>query len=60
MIQGEFGGFAEADDAGDVFGAGAALALVGSAEEERLELGAATDEEGADSLAERTSCGRRW
>ena len=48
--EGEFGGFAEADDSGDVFGAGAALAFVGAAEEERLDLGSAADVEGADSL----------
>ena len=48
--QGEFGGFAEADDSGDVFGTGAALAFVGAAEEERLDLGSAADVEGSDSL----------
>jgi len=47
---GDLAGLAEADDAGDVFGAGAALALVGSAEEEGLEAGAAAGVEDADAL----------
>src|SRR5271163_108198 len=46
----EFRSLAEADDSGDVFGAGAALAFVGPAEEERLKLGAAVDVESADAL----------
>ena len=47
---GEFGGFAEGYDAGDVFGAGAALALVGAAVEERGEADVAADEEDAGAL----------
>ena len=46
----EFGGFAEADDAGYVFGAGAALALVRAAVEHGGEADVAADEESADAL----------
>ena len=46
----DFRSLAEAHDAGDIFRAGAALALVRSAEEERLEARAAADIENADAL----------
>jgi len=47
---GEFCGFAEADDAGYVFGAGAALALVRAAVEHGGETDVAADEENADAF----------
>ena len=47
---GEFGGFAEADDAGDIFGAGAEAALVMAAVEKLAEASAALDEERADAF----------
>ena len=47
---GEVGGFAEGYDAGDVFGSGSALALVGSAVEEGGELEALADEEDSGAL----------
>ena len=47
---GEFGGFAEADDAGYVFGSGAALTLVGAAVEHGGEADVAADEEDSDAF----------
>ena len=47
---GEFGGAAEADDAGDILGAAAAAALLVSAVEVRREGRAFADEEGADAF----------
>ena len=47
---GEFGGFAEADDAGDIFGAGAEAALVMAAIEKFAEARAAFDEECANAF----------
>ena len=47
---GEFGGAAEADDAGDVLGAAAAVALLVFAVEVRREGRAFADEEGADAF----------
>jgi hypothetical protein len=46
----EFYGFAEADDAGYVFGAGSALALVRAAVQHGGEADVATNEESADAL----------
>ncbi len=59
-VLGEFGGFAEAYDAGYVFGSGAALALVRAAVHHRGEADVAADEEDADALGGVASCGRRW
>ena len=47
---GEFGGFTEADDAGDIFGAGSEAALVMSAIEKLAKAGAAFDEQSADAF----------
>jgi len=47
---GDFGGFAEADDAGDIFGARAEAALVMAAVEKLAEARAALDEKSADAL----------
>ncbi len=47
---GEFCGFAEADDAGYVFGASAALALVRAAVQHGGEAHVAADEESADAF----------
>ena len=47
---GELSGFAEADDAGDIFGAGAKAALVVAAVEELLQRRAGADVERADSF----------
>ena len=49
-VLGEFNGLGEADDAGDVFRAGAAAALVAAANEEGVERGSAADVEGSDAL----------
>ena len=46
----EFSGFAEAYDAGYVFGSGAALTLVGAAVEHGSEADVAADEEDADAF----------
>ena len=46
----EFGGFAEADDAGNVFCAGAEAALVVAAVEKLAQASAAADVESADSF----------
>ena len=48
--EGEFGGAAEGDDAGDVFGAGSALALLRSPVEERRKMHVFADEEDACAL----------
>lgn len=48
--EGEFGGAAEGDDAGDVFGAGSALALLRAAVEERRKMHVFADEEDACAL----------
>ena len=48
--EGDFRSFAEADDAGDVLSAGAALALVRSAEDERLKTRAAAGVEHSNAL----------
>ena len=47
---GEFGGAAEGYDAGDVLGAGAALALLRASVEQRRDVDAAADEEDAGAL----------
>ena len=47
---GHFGSFAEADDAGDIFGSGTTLALMRSAKEQGLATRAATNVEDADAL----------
>ena len=47
---GQLGGLAEGYDGGDVFGTGAAAALVSATDEEGLERGSATDVERADAL----------
>jgi len=49
-LRGEFGGAAEGYDAGDVLGAGAALAFVRPSVEERGELDSLADEEDASAL----------
>jgi len=49
-LGGEFDGFGEADDAGDVLSAGAAAALVAASDEQRLERRSAADEQSADAL----------
>jgi hypothetical protein len=49
-LLGYFSGFAEGDDAGYVFGSGAALALVGAAVEHGGEADVASHEEGSDAF----------
>jgi len=49
-VFGQFAGFAETDDAGDVFGAAAPAAFLMSAGDERFEADAAADEENADAF----------
>src|SRR5690349_2045670 len=46
----EFGGFAEPDDSGDIFGAGAETALVMAAVQKLLESRAAADVQSADAF----------
>ena len=49
-VHGELGGAGQADDAGDILSAGAAAALMASADEERIDRCAATNIHGADTL----------
>ena len=49
-VHGQLGGLGEADNAGDVLGAGAAAALVAAANQQRLERRSAADEERAGAL----------
>lgn len=50
VVGGEFAGFAEGDDVGDVFGTGAVAVFLSAAAEEGFEAAALAEVEGADAL----------